>query len=76
VVKALKVSHSGFWKALPTLLAIMALVDYPLAFATYFSFRRIVPGQPGGFIGLENYSRMLRAHRHIRRHRGVPSQAG
>jgi len=45
--------------ALPALLAILALVAYPLAFATYFSFRRILPGQPGEFIGLENYSRML-----------------
>jgi ABC-type glycerol-3-phosphate transport system permease component len=45
--------------AMPALLAILALVAYPLAFATYFSFRRILPGQPGEFIGLENYSRML-----------------
>jgi ABC-type glycerol-3-phosphate transport system permease component len=44
---------------MPALLAILALVAYPLAFATYFSFRRILPGQPGEFIGLENYSRML-----------------
>jgi ABC-type glycerol-3-phosphate transport system permease component len=45
--------------ALPALLAILALVAYPLAFATYFSFRRILPGLPGEFIGFENYSRML-----------------
>jgi multiple sugar transport system permease protein len=45
--------------ALPALLAILAIVAYPLAFATYFSFRRILPGLPGEFIGLENYSRML-----------------
>jgi ABC-type sugar transport system permease subunit len=58
-MKALKGTGSGYWMALPALLAILALVAYPLAFATYFSFRRILPGQPGEFIGLENYSRML-----------------
>jgi ABC-type sugar transport system permease subunit len=59
VMKALKGTGSGYWMALPALLAILALVAYPLAFATYFSFRRILPGQPGEFIDLENYSRML-----------------
>src|SRR5215212_7388859 len=58
-MKALKGTGSGYWMALPALLAILALVAYPLAFATYFSFRRILPGRPGEFIGLENYSRML-----------------
>ena len=41
------------------LLAILAIVVYSLAFATYYSFMRIVPGLPGEFVGLENYSRML-----------------
>ena len=45
--------------ALPALLAILALVAYPLAFATYYSLQRILPGMPGEFVGLENYSRML-----------------
>ena len=45
--------------ALPALLAILAIVAYPLAFATYYSFQRILPGLPGEFVGLENYSRML-----------------
>jgi ABC-type sugar transport system permease subunit len=76
VVKALKVTGSGYWMALPALLAMLALVAYPLAFATYFSFRRILPGQPAEFTGLENYSRMLQAYPQIRRHRGLPSQAG
>ena len=59
MVKAFKRTGSGYWLALPALLAILAIVAYPLAFATYFSFRRILPGRPGEFIGLENYSRML-----------------
>ena len=59
MVKAFKGAGSGYWMALPALLAILAIVAYPLAFATYFSFRRILPGQPGEFVGLENYSRML-----------------
>jgi ABC-type glycerol-3-phosphate transport system permease component len=45
--------------ALPALLAILALIAYPLAFATYYSLQRILPGIPGEFVGLENYSRML-----------------
>jgi len=44
---------------LPALLAILAIVAYPLAFATYYSFRRVLPGLPSEFIGLENYSMML-----------------
>ena len=59
MMKALKATGSGFWMVLPALLAILAIVAYPLAFATYFSFRRVLPGLPGAFIGLENYSRML-----------------
>jgi multiple sugar transport system permease protein len=59
VVKALKVTGSGYWMALPALLAILAIVAYPLAFATYFSFRRVLPGLPDEFVGLENYSRMV-----------------
>src|SRR5215211_5914684 len=58
-VKALKGTGSGYWMALPALLAILTMVAYPLAFATFYSFRRILPGLPGEFIGLENYSRML-----------------
>jgi ABC-type sugar transport system permease subunit len=58
-VKALKGAGSGYWMALPALLAILALVAYPLAFATYYSLQRILPGIPGEFVGLENYSRML-----------------
>ena len=57
--KALKGAGSGYWMVLPALLAILAIVAYPLAFATYYSFRRVLPGLPGEFIGLENYSRML-----------------
>ena len=57
--KAFSGTRSGYWMALPALLAILAMVAYPLAFATFYSFRRILPGLPGEFIGLENYSRML-----------------
>jgi len=57
IVKALK--GSGYWMALPALLSILAIVAYPLAFATYYSLRRVLPGLPGEFIGLENYSSML-----------------
>jgi ABC-type glycerol-3-phosphate transport system permease component len=45
--------------ALPALLAILAIVAYPLAFATYFGFRKVLPNVAGEFVGLENYSRML-----------------
>src|SRR5919112_2535324 len=59
IVKALKGTGSGYWMPLPALLAIVAIVAYPLAFATYYSFRRVLPNLAGEFIGLENYSRML-----------------
>ena len=59
-MKASKKTASGYWMALPALMAILAIVAYPLAFATYYSFRRILPGMPGEFVGLENYSRMLK----------------
>jgi len=44
---------------LPAFLTILAIVAYPLAFATYYSFRRVLPNLAGEFIGLENYSLML-----------------
>jgi trehalose/maltose transport system permease protein len=59
IVKGLKGTGSGYWMALPALLAIVAIVAYPLAFATYYSFRRVLPNLAGEFIGLENYSQML-----------------
>src|SRR5215211_3611582 len=58
-MKTLKGTRSGYLMALPALLAIVAIVAYPLAFATYYSLRRVLPGLPGEFVGLENYSRML-----------------
>jgi multiple sugar transport system permease protein len=45
--------------ALPALLAILAIIAYPLTFATYYSFRKVLPRLAGEFVGLENYSRML-----------------
>src|SRR5918993_1398418 len=57
--QALRGAGPGYWMVLPALLAILAIVAYPLAFATYYSFRRVLPGLPSEFIGLENYSRML-----------------
>jgi ABC-type sugar transport system permease subunit len=58
-MRTLKGTRSGYLMALPALLAIVAIVAYPLAFATYYSLRRVLPGLPGEFVGLENYSRML-----------------
>jgi trehalose/maltose transport system permease protein len=59
IVKASKGTGSGYWMALPALLTILAIVAYPLAFATYFGFRKVLPNVAGEFVGLENYSRML-----------------
>ena len=39
-------------------------VAYPLAFATYYSFRRVLPNLAGEFIGLENYAQMLEDEDH------------
>src|SRR5215213_5638831 len=59
IVKALKGAGSRYWMVLPALLAVLAIVAYPLAFATFYSFRRVLPNLAGEFIGLENYSLML-----------------
>ena len=59
IVKTLQGTRSGYLMTLPALLAILAIVAYPLAFATYYSLRRVLPGLPGEFVGFENYSRML-----------------
>ena len=45
---------------LPALLAILVIVAYPLAFATYYGFMRVLPGVPAEFVGFANYSRMVR----------------
>lgn len=45
---------------LPALLAVLAMVAYPLAFATYYGFMRVLPLQPAEFVGLANYSAMAR----------------
>ena len=45
IVKSLKGNASGYWMALPALLAILAIVAYPLAFARtryQAAFRRIL----------------------------------
>jgi hypothetical protein len=39
IVKVLKGTGSGYWMVLPALLAVLALVAYPLAFATYYIVR-------------------------------------
>ena len=49
IVKGLKGTGSGYWMTLPALLAIVAIVAYPLAFATYYSFRRVLPNLAGEF---------------------------
>src|SRR5215216_3957929 len=59
-VRVLKGSGSRYWMVLPAFLTILAIVAYPLAFATYYSFRRVLPNLAGEFIGLENYSLMLK----------------
>src|SRR5215218_3809255 len=58
-VRVLKGSGSRYWMVLPAFLTVLAIVAYPLAFATYYSFWRVLPNLAGEFIGLENYSLML-----------------
>src|SRR5215207_2300940 len=58
-VRVLKGSGSRYGMVLPAFLTILAIVAYPLAFATYYSFRKVMPNLAGEFIGLENYSMML-----------------
>ena len=58
--KALKGPGLGYWMVLPALLAILAIVAYPLASATYYGFMRVLPGVPAESVGFANYSRMVR----------------
>jgi trehalose/maltose transport system permease protein len=44
---------------LPALLVILIVAFFPVASSMYLSFRRVLPNQPGEFVGLQNYSLMF-----------------
>lgn len=52
--------RTAYWMVAPALLAVFAIVVYPLAFATYYSLREVRPNLVGEFVGLANYTGMLR----------------
>ena len=55
--KRLKVNRNwiGFWFMLPTAAFLILFLAYPLGLGTWISFTDTKIGQPGNFIGLENY---------------------
>lgn len=52
--------RTAYWMVAPALLAVFAIVVYPLAFATYYSLREVRPNLAGEFVGLANHTGMLR----------------
>jgi len=42
--------------ASPALIGVLAIIVYPLAFATYYSLREVSPNLVGEFVGLTNYA--------------------
>ena len=61
VKRALKgAAGSGRWMAAPALLAVLAVVVYPLTFSTYYGFRKVLPGVEGEFVGFANYAGLAR----------------
>ena len=45
----------GFWFMLPAMAFLIFFLAYPLGLGIWISFTDAKIGQPGGFIGLENY---------------------
>ena len=56
----LKERRAAYLMIAPALFAVLAIVVYPLAFATYYSLRKVRPNLEGEFVGLANYAGMLR----------------
>ena len=48
--------RTAYWMAAPALIAVLAIIVYPLAFATYYSLREVRGNLVGGFVGLANYA--------------------
>ncbi|MGI9050896.1 MAG: ABC transporter permease subunit [Rubrobacteraceae bacterium] len=51
--------RTAYWMAAPALISVLAIVVYPLTFATYYSLRDVRPNLVGGFVGLSNYARAV-----------------
>lgn len=49
----------AYWMAAPALIAVLAIVVYPLTFATYYSLRDVSPNLVGEFVGAANYVRAV-----------------
>ena len=49
--------RAAYWMAAPALIAVFAVVVYPLTFATYYSLKEVRGNLIGGFVGLANYVR-------------------
>ncbi len=49
----------GFWFMLPAALILISLLVYPLGLGVWLSFTNATIGDPGKFVGLDNYSWIL-----------------
>ena len=50
------VRRTAYWMVAPALFVVLAIVVYPLAFATYYSFREVRGNLVGPFVGFANYT--------------------
>ena len=76
--------RTAYWMAAPALIAVLAIIVYPLAFATYYSLREVRGNLVGEFVGLANYAGIardarsdrgqLRANRHLRPDESLPPE--
>jgi trehalose/maltose transport system permease protein len=51
--------RTAYYMVLPALLVILIVAFFPVASSMYLSFRRVLPNQPGEFVGLQNYILMF-----------------
>ncbi len=54
-----KEHRTAYWMAAPALVAILAIIVYPLAFATYYSLREVRTDLVGEFVVFSSYTKIL-----------------
>ncbi|TCJ20624.1 sugar ABC transporter permease [Rubrobacter taiwanensis] len=51
--------RAAYYLVVPALLVIVLVAFYPIAYSVYLSFQRVLPNQPGEFVGVQNYVSMV-----------------
>jgi multiple sugar transport system permease protein len=50
----------AYWMILPAVLVIFVIAVYPIAYAIFLSFQKVLPGQPSHWVGIQNYITMFK----------------